>query len=77
MDHLYDPSFDARVDLKLTKNIALRVSGDSVFDGAQIEIDNAELMLFPDVGSSFNTAFSGRKSSNSAYARMISFLDDP
>ena len=59
---LYDPSFDARVDLKLTKNIALRVSGDSVFDGAQVEIDNAELMLFPDVDLvDFITAFSGRQ----------------
>ena len=35
---------DARVDLKLLKNISFRVSGDSVFDGAQIEVDNAELL---------------------------------
>ena len=76
---LYDPSFDAQVDLKLAKNIALRVSGDSVFDGAQVEIDNAELMLFPDVDlvDSSPPSLSIKSSNSSLMPGMISFLDDP
>ena len=76
---LYDPSFDARVDLKLAKNIALRVSGDSVFDGAQVEIDNAELMLFPDVDlvDSSPPSLDVKSSNSTLMPGMISFLDDP
>ena len=67
-----------RVDLKLAKNVALRVSGDSVFDGAQVEIDNAELMLFPDVDlvDSSPPSLDVKSSNGTLMPGMISFLDD-